>query len=204
MRNAWLCLTLIACAPSQELVHDSAAHDVAPTATPRFMPLGPIAGDVEILHGHPDSTGPFAMRILELAGTIVPPHTHPVDEHITVVKGTWYFGIGETFDSTALRKLKTGDYAFAPKGTTMFAMSPDEAVVQIHGNGPFHIDWRNGFRSLADSASGFAYRIGERVVAERGRGVISQGYASGDHVQYEIQRADGSRFMALERSVRRE
>src|SRR5688500_15362752 len=52
----------------------------------RVVPLGPRRGDVEILYGHPDSAGPFVMRIRELAGTVVPPHSHPVDEHITVVQ----------------------------------------------------------------------------------------------------------------------
>jgi quercetin dioxygenase-like cupin family protein len=66
----------------------------------RVVPLGPMGGDVEILTGHPDSAGrPFVMRIRELPGTIVPPHSHPVDEHVTVVQGTWYFARGERFDS---------------------------------------------------------------------------------------------------------
>jgi len=71
----------------------------------RVIPLRPMSGDVEILYGDPDAIGqPFVMRIRELAGTVVPPHSHPVDEHITVVRGTWYFGLGETFDAGALRR----------------------------------------------------------------------------------------------------
>jgi hypothetical protein len=59
----------------------------------RVIPLRPMSGDVEILYGDPEAAGePFVMRIRELPGTIVPPHSHPVDEHITVVQGTWYFG----------------------------------------------------------------------------------------------------------------
>src|SRR5688572_20460140 len=79
----------------------------------RVVPLGTMRGDVEILSGHPDSVGrPFVMRIRELPGTVVPPHSHPVDEHITVVSGTLYFGTGERFDSSALRELNRGAYAF--------------------------------------------------------------------------------------------
>ena len=62
---------------------------------PRIIPLKSMAGDVEILYGDPEVSGePFVMRIRELPGTIVPPHSHPVDENITVVEGTWYFGLG--------------------------------------------------------------------------------------------------------------
>jgi len=64
----------------------------------RIIPLQAMAGDVEILYGDPEVPGePFVMRIRELPGAIVPPHSHPVDEHITVVQGTWFFALGEEF-----------------------------------------------------------------------------------------------------------
>ncbi|HEX2188705.1 MAG TPA: cupin domain-containing protein [Longimicrobiaceae bacterium] len=173
---------------------------------PRMIPLGPMSGDVEILYGDPEAVGqPFVMRIRELPGTVVPPHSHPVDEHITVVQGTWYFGVGETFDSAALRALPAGSYAFAPGGTTMFARSPEAAVVQVHGVGPFHIHWRDGLVTLDDAGadSTFRFRRGDEVATERGRGRIRNGYASGALVQYEIERADGELFMAEQRHVRR-
>ena len=173
---------------------------------PRTIPLGPLSGDVQILYGDPDAEGqPFVMRIRELPGTIVPPHSHPVDEHITVVQGTWYFGFGERFDSTALRELKTGSYAFAPSGTTMFARSPEPAIVQVHGIGPFKIHWHHGMTSFDDAAaaSTFRFKRGDEVATGRGRGIIRHGYASGTLIQYEIEGADGARFMAQESSVRR-
>jgi hypothetical protein len=165
-----------------------------------------MSGDVEILHGHPDSVGrPFVMRIRELPGTIVPPHSHPVDEHITVVQGTWLFAMGERFDSTALQPMPPGTYAFAPRGTTMFASSPDGAVVQVHGIGPFHIRWRDGSRVLDEpgAAGAFRFRKGESVTSPRGAGVIRQGYASGAIIQYEIDGADGRLFMASEHQLQR-
>lgn len=171
----------------------------------RTVPLGPIRGDAEILFGHPDSAGPFVMRIRELPGTVVPPHTHPVDEHITVVSGTWYFGIGERFDSTALRELTVGAYAFAPAGTTMFGYSPDAAVVQVHGVGPFHIHWRDSVRVLDEpgAAGTFRFRKGDEVTSPRGIGRIRQGYASGTLIQYEIEGRDGTLFMVNDRELSR-
>ena len=171
----------------------------------RVAPLRPMSGDVEILSGHPDSVGPFVMRIRELPGTVVPPHTHPVDEHVTVVSGTWYFGMGETFDSTALRELGPGAYAFAPAGTTMFAYSPEGAIVQVHGIGPFHIRWRESAKVLDEpgAASTFRFRKGDEVAGPRGAGRIRQGYASGTLVQYEVERSDGALFMVHEHDLRR-
>ena len=170
----------------------------------RVVPLRPMAGDVELVFGHPDSAGPFVMRIRELPGTLIPPHRHPVDEHVTVVSGTWYFGTGNEFDSTALRELKTGAYAFAPAGTSMFGYSPDGAVVQVHGTGPFHIHWRDSVTVLDDPGSDkkFRFRKGEDVSTPRGPGRIRQGYASGKIIQYEIDGAAGP-FMVSEHQVER-
>jgi hypothetical protein len=174
----------------------------------RIVRLGPMSGDVEILAGHPDSAGPFVMRIRELPGSIVPPHTHPVDEHITVVEGTWHFAAGDSlarFDSAALTPMPAGSYAFAPKGTTMYGWSPDGAVVQVHGNGPFHIHWRDGIRMLTDSGGveGFRYRLGDAVTGSRGAGKVRQGYANGAMIQYEVTRPDGRIYMALEADLGR-
>jgi len=172
----------------------------------RILPLRPMTGDVEILSGNPEKAGdPFVMRIRELPGTMIPLHSHPVDENITVVQGSWYFAVGDVWDRSALRELRTGDYAFAPKGSTMFGYCPDGAVVQVHGVGPFLIHWMHGAKTLndADAAATFSFRKGERVRTSRGTGTIREGYASGEIVQYEIEKEDGSRFMASQADVHR-
>jgi quercetin dioxygenase-like cupin family protein len=189
---------------------------IAQTAAPgehRIVPLKTMSEDVEILYGDPDKVGePFVMRIRELPGGVIPPHKHPVDEHITVVQGTLYFAVGDTFDRAVMRELKTGSYAFIPKGSTMFGYTPDAAIVQVHGIGPFHIHWRAGdawrdsLRTLddPDAAAVFKFRKGDRVtVPKRGEGRIRQGYDSGEIIGYEIERADKSLFMAVENEIRR-
>ncbi len=178
----------------------------------RIVPIRPMSQDVEVLYGNPEAVGePFVMRIRELAGGVIPPHKHPVDEHITVLQGTLYFGVGEKFDRSAMKELKAGSYAFIPKGSTMFGYTPEAAIVQVHGVGPFHIHWRAGntwrdsLKTLddPDSASVFKFKKGERVVAKRGRGRVRQGFDSGEFIGYEIERANGSLFMALEDEIRR-
>ena len=177
----------------------------------RIIPLRQMTGDVEVLYGDPEKAGePFVMRIRELPGGVIPPHRHPVDEHITVVQGTLYFGVGDKFDRAAMKEIKAGGYAFIPKGSTMFGFTPEAAVVQVHGVGPFHIhwkagrEWRDKLRTL-DEPGGtvFKFRKGERVVTKRGRGRVRQGYDSGEFVGYEIDGDDGTLFMADEGEMKR-
>jgi len=170
----------------------------------RIIPLKPMTGDVEILYGDPEVPGePFVMRIRELPGTIVPPHSHPVDENITVVQGTWYFALGEEYRAETLQELKTGSYAFAPKGSFMFGYSPTGAVVQVHGVGPFRIHWHGGLHTLddTDARSVFRFSRGARVLLNGQTCTVAEGYASGRIVQYEIETSNGERLMASEHEL---
>jgi hypothetical protein len=73
----------------------------------------------------------------------VPPHTHPVDERITVIRGTILLGMGETFDRAKLRELPAGSYARLPKGGPHFNLYQGETIVQFHGIGPYDIKYVN-------------------------------------------------------------
>jgi len=170
----------------------------------RIIPMKSMTGDVELLYGDPEIPGePFVMRIRELPGAIVPPHSHPVDEHITVVQGIWYFAVGEEFKAEALQELKAGTYAFAPRGSSMFGYSPTGAIVQVHGIGPFQIHWHGGLHTLddPDAKSVFRFARGAHVRANGQSGTVVEGYASGKIVQYEIDAGNGDRFMASEHEL---
>jgi hypothetical protein len=177
---------------------------------PRIIPIKQMSQDVEILFGDPEKVGePFVMRIRELPGGIIPPHKHPVDEHITVVQGTLYFAVSDKFDRAVLKEMKAGSYAFIPKGRTMFGYTPNAAIVQVHGIGPFHIHWRDGthwrdsFRTLdsPDADKIFKFRKGEQVVTKRGKGRIRQGFDTGEVKAYEIDGGNGNLFMAEESEI---
>jgi quercetin dioxygenase-like cupin family protein len=200
------CATQIASSPPMAAASGVARADAGKGPREhRIIPLRAMTGDVEILYGDPEVAGePFVMRIRELPGAIVPPHSHPVDEHITVVQGTWYFALGEEYRPEALQELKAGSYAFAPKGSTMYGYSPTGAIVQVHGVGPLHIQWRGSLHTLGDpdATSVFRFARGARVLFGSRSGKIAEGYASGKIVQYEIEAPDGERFMASEQELR--
>jgi quercetin dioxygenase-like cupin family protein len=108
-----------------------------------FPVLGPGIQSA-MLSGDPNKVGsPFIFRLKMPDGTKVPPHWHPVDEHVTVISGTFLFGTGEKFDTNALRELPAGSYAFMPKRTRHFALAKGDTIIQLNGVGPFRVIYVN-------------------------------------------------------------
>jgi len=109
---------------------------IAPDAL-KWTPVGPSTL-LAVLDGSPEKEGaPFVIRLKLASGTRVPPHWHPVDEHLTIISGTFYMGTGEKFDESTATALTIGSYAMMPKEVRHFGWTGVETVVQIHGVGPF-------------------------------------------------------------------
>ncbi len=107
---------------------------------PASLPPGARAA---VLEGNPSETGPFTMRVLLPDRYRIPPHFHPVVEHVTVVKGTFKVGMGDKFDRSAMTTLPTGTFAALEPGTRHFAESQGETILQLHGVGPWGITYVN-------------------------------------------------------------
>jgi quercetin dioxygenase-like cupin family protein len=95
------------------------------------------------IEGDPSKSGPFTLRIKLPDGYRIPPHWHPADEHVTVVQGTFVLGIGEKFEQTGGHELGAGAFALMPSGTRHYASAKGETVVQLHGVGPWGINYVN-------------------------------------------------------------
>jgi hypothetical protein len=93
-----------------------------------------------VLHGDPTQPGPYTLRLRFPDGYVFPPHWHPMDEHVTVVSGTFYLGMGEKANPEAAQAYEPGDYLVAPARMAHFGGVKGETVVQLHGMGPFLIN----------------------------------------------------------------
>src|SRR5690349_14237922 len=60
----------------------------------------PRGAQVAALEGDPAKEGPFVLRIKMPDGYRIAPHTHPKVERVTVISGTFYLGMGKTFDTS--------------------------------------------------------------------------------------------------------
>ena len=108
----------------------------APPAFPKGAQFSALAGD-------PTKEGVYAFRLKVPAGYKVPPHTHPQDENITVISGTFNIGMGGTFDEKNGKALKAGGFMHMPKGMPHFAWFTEETILQFHGMGPQGIIYVN-------------------------------------------------------------
>ena len=96
-----------------------------------------------VVSGDPGKTGLFVVRLRMPAGYKVAPHTHPTDEHVTVLSGTLALGMGDTFDKAAMKVLPAGGYALLPADMRHFALARTAATVQVEGLGPFALTYVN-------------------------------------------------------------
>jgi quercetin dioxygenase-like cupin family protein len=103
----------------------------------------PAGAKVAVLEGDPAKEGPFVMRLLVPDGYRIPPHMHPKTERATVISGVFYLAMGDNLDRSAAQKLTTGTYGFWPAGMKHAAWAEGETVVQLHGIGPWMINYVN-------------------------------------------------------------
>ena len=94
------------------------------------------------LFGDSNQGGAWVDRVKIPAGKRVLAHTHPQDELVTVIEGTWYVGEGERFDPAKLKGYPAGSFIVISSGTPHFVAAIDgPVVVQLSGNEKFHTDY---------------------------------------------------------------
>jgi hypothetical protein len=127
-----------------------AAHDkdhviITPDAIkwvdgPASLPAG---SKMAILEGDPTKDGQFVIRVKMPDGFKIMPHTHAKDERVTVLSGTLYLGMGEKFDEKVAKEMPAGSYGRTEAGMKHFGYVKGETVLQLHGQGPWTVDYVN-------------------------------------------------------------
>src|SRR5918996_37515 len=109
-------------------------------AGPAAIPPG---AKMAVLEGDPTKEGPFVVRFQFPDGYHIPPHTHPKTERVTVVSGNLYLATGETLDRNSAKKLPAGSFGYWPAGMKHAGWAEGETVIQLHGIGPWQINYVN-------------------------------------------------------------
>ncbi len=94
------------------------------------------------LIGDSSKGGVWVNRVKIPAGKRVLAHTHPGEEIVTVIEGTWYLGAGARFDAARLQAYPAGSFVVIPAGVAHFVATKDgPVIVQIAGTGVFRTDF---------------------------------------------------------------
>jgi uncharacterized protein DUF4437 len=106
-------------------------------------PALPPGAKVAMLEGDPTKPGPYTIRIKTPANYQIPAHWHSKGERVTVISGSFNFGMGDKLDTAKGNTLPAGSFFFVPAKMDHFAWSEGEVILEVNGNGPFDIHYIN-------------------------------------------------------------
>jgi quercetin dioxygenase-like cupin family protein len=108
----------------------------APPSLPRGARLAVLSGD-------PGKEGMFTIRLRFPAGYVVPPHSHPTDEIVTVINGQLSLGMGRNLNRRRASSLVQGAFVVAPAKMNHYAFTRTGATIQITALGPLQVTYVN-------------------------------------------------------------
>lgn len=106
-------------------------------------PMLPPGAQIAIVSGDPSKAAPYTVRLKFPANYDIPSHSHPTDEHVAVVSGQLFLGMGDKMDKTAGKGVGPGGFALAPANMNHFAFTKAETTIFLYGMGPVEFKYVN-------------------------------------------------------------
>jgi quercetin dioxygenase-like cupin family protein len=106
-------------------------------------PSLPKGAKYAVLEGDPSKEGPFVFRVKVPDHYLVPIHTHPKIERITVLSGAFYVSMVDYHGASKPKEMTAGSYGHWPAGMKHTVWTKGETVLQFHGMGPWTIEYVN-------------------------------------------------------------
>jgi hypothetical protein len=126
---------------AQDEAHTMATPgDLKWTDAPSSLPAG---AKIAVIEGPLNEKVPFTFRLRTPADYKIPAHWHPAIEHVTVISGTIHMGMGDKLDVAKSKPLPVGSVVIIQPKTNHFLWTKEEAIVQVHGVGPWGITYVN-------------------------------------------------------------
>jgi hypothetical protein len=124
---------------------DSAHHKMVTPDELKWAdtPSVPPGVKVAVIEGPLNEALPITFRLKFPANYQLPAHWHPGIEHVTVISGTFNMGTGEKLDQSKSTPLSAGSVAIMQPKTPHFAWTRVETIIQVHGVGPWAINYVN-------------------------------------------------------------
>lgn len=105
------------------------------------VPSMPPGAKIAVIEGSMSQPGPFTVRLKFPANFLLPAHSHPAIERVTVLSGTFNMGSGDKLDKAKTHALPAGGIMIIPPGSNHFAWTAEETIVQLNGIGPWGVTY---------------------------------------------------------------
>lgn len=102
----------------------------------------PPGAKAALLAGNPRS-GYFMLRVKLPAHYKVPPNWQSIEIYVTVISGSYSIGVGDTFNPKTGKTLPSTGSVIIPANTHLYFWSKKGAILEIHGVGPWTINYIN-------------------------------------------------------------
>jgi quercetin dioxygenase-like cupin family protein len=110
----------------------------------RPFPALPVGAQIAMIYGNPTKPELYVMLLKFPPNYKNPPHSHLVEQVATVLSGTVYSGLGESYDPNKLKMFPAGSVYTEPLNMPHFAETREEGVIfQVTGVGPLGTQYVN-------------------------------------------------------------
>jgi len=141
-----LATALLALLATSAAIAQSSAHVMENLAAAKWGPAPPMlppGAQIAVLAGDPTKSVPYTVRLKFPANYDIPAHSHPTDEHVAVISGTFFAGMGTKLDRKAGGRLAPGGFALMPANENHFAYTKTETTILLYGQGPVEFKYVN-------------------------------------------------------------
>jgi quercetin dioxygenase-like cupin family protein len=97
----------------------------------------PSGCEIAVLEGNPQSAGMFTVRFRVTGEFVMPHHTHPQNERVTVLSGKMAVAFGKDATRESAKRFGPGDYYVNARGAIHVVWADEPSVIQITGIGPW-------------------------------------------------------------------
>ena len=124
--------------PEGSVQHVVLAKDIEWKPCPPNVPAG---CEMCVLEGSPKSNDLFTVRFKINGEFIMPAHTHPKDERVTILQGKAYVAFGKDGTKETAKEFGPGDYYVNARNAIHTVWADSSTIIQITGIGPWEVDF---------------------------------------------------------------
>lgn len=124
---------------------DTDGYTIVTPADLKWADVGslPPGAKVAVIEGPMGEAVPITARLKLPANYRIPAHWHPGVERVTVLSGTFNYGMGDQLDMARTTALGPGSVVIMKPKMNHFVWTKEETVIQLNVMGPWSITYVN-------------------------------------------------------------